>query len=392
MRHRLRASDLVRVATRGLRGHPLRFLLSALGIAVGVAAMVAVGGIAQSSHADLNDQLASLGTNLMRVYPAPDLQGTPTRLPASAPTMLGNIGPVTSRGAVAELPDIGVYRSPYVPSGNTNSLSVTATGRDLLGVLRGRVAHGHWFTRANTAFPTVVLGSTASRRLAVSTPGVRVWIDGHWCVVIGILDPLTLAPELNSAALVPAIAARRWFGADGTSTSVYLRAPDARVESVSTVAPATASPEHPEYVGVDRPSDALTAKLAANATFSHLLLGLAAVGLIVGGIGVGNTMIIAVIERRADIGLRRALGATRADVGLQFLTESVLMSATGGAVGVLVGYTVTGVYAHSQAWQVSLPVWVGIGAVVVTTLVGGLAGLYPAVQASRQPPTAALAH
>lgn len=390
-RARLAPADLIRVATRGLRGHPLRFALSALGIAIGVAAMVAVGGITQSSRAELSTLLAQLGTNVLRVHPVPDLQGNPTRLPATAATMLTNIGPVSGGSGVAEATGLGVYRSAYIPSGQTNSLIVASVEDDLLDVLHGDVAAGHWFTKANAAFPTAVLGRSAAQRLAITEPGSRVWIGGTWWTVVGILGPLHLAPELDSAALIPSIAAQGHLAMDGSLTSVYLRAPDAQVEAVSAVAAATASPHHPEQVGVDRPTDALTAKLTADATLNRLLLGLAAIGLIVGGIGVSNTMIIAVIERRAEIGLRRALGATRGNIATQFLTESMLMAATGGVLGVFLGYGVTIIYAHGQGWALSLPVWVGFAGVVLTTLVGSIAGLYPALKASRESPTSALA-
>lgn len=384
-------TDNARLASRGLRGHPLRFGLSALGIAIGVASMVAVAGITQSSRVELNELLSRLGTNLLRVYPTPDLQGTATRLPETAERMLGNIGPVTDASSVGELTDVGVYRSPYVPAGNTNSIVVTAVDPSLLETVRGTVDRGHWFTPANAAYPTIVLGTSAADRLAIDTPGTRVWIQDQWCVVVGILDPLQLAAELDGAAMLPTPAARTYFGFDGTATGVYLRADEHQIVAVTDVVAATASPQHPEQVGVDRPADALTAQLTADQTLNRLLIGLAAIGLLVGGIGVSNTMIIAVIERRSEIGLRRALGATRGNIALQFLSESMLMSASGGALGALLGYLVTGIYARTQGWGFSLPVWVAGAAIAITALVGTIAGLYPALKASRESPTAALA-
>ncbi|MFT4009375.1 MAG: ABC transporter permease [Nocardioidaceae bacterium] len=392
----LSVADHARLASRGLRGHPLRFALSALGIAIGVASIVAVTGITQSSRVELNNLLSRLGTNLLRVYPTPDLEGTPTRLPGTAAVMLGNIGPVTAASGVGELDGVGVYRSPYVPTGNTNSLVVTAADPTVLDTLHGTVADGHWFTRANTAYPTVVLGSSAATRLDLHTPGTRVWIDGggvrgRWAVVVGILRPLRLAPELNGAAILPAAAARTYLNDDGTLTGVYLRADEHQVVAVTEVAAATASPQHADEVGIDRPSDALTAKLTADQTLTRLLVGLAAIGLLVGGIGVSNTMIIAVLERRSEIGLRRALGATRGNIAMQFLSESMLMSVAGGVLGTLLGYLATAIYARTQGWGISLPLWVGLAAVGLTALVGTVAGLYPALKAGRESPTAALA-
>ncbi|MCX6397502.1 MAG: ABC transporter permease [Propionibacteriales bacterium] len=387
---RLAGTDLVRLAGRGARGHPVRFLLSALGIGIGVAAMVAVAGITQSSKAELSNLLEALGTNVLKVYPTADLRGRPSMLPRTAAPMLGSIGPVTAVSGLTVLQSEAAYRSPYVPSGQTSSVLVTSVSTDLLATLRGQVADGHWFTATEQRYPAVVLGWAAARRLGVDAPGLRLWMHQQWWVVVGVLRPLPLAPELDSSVLVGGSAAQDYLGADGTLSAVYLRVPEDQLGPVERVVPPTASPEHPELVGVSRPSDALAAKLVADATLNRLLLGLAAIGLLVGGIGVSNTMIIAALERRPEIGLRRALGATRGQIAAQFLAESLVMATAGGVLGVLLGDLVTVVYAQVQGWPLSLPLWVSGAAVLLTVLVGAVAGLYPAVKACRVPPTEAL--
>lgn len=383
--------DLARLSTRGLRGHPLRFLLSAAGIAVGVLAMVAVSGITQTSRSHLSEQLDALGTNLLMVSPAEDRNGQRTRLPTSAGTMLRNIAPVTDASGVGELEDVGAYRSPYVPAGRTSSVVVAAVDSSLLATLRGELARGNWFSAANERYPTVVLGAAAAKRLGVVEPGRRLWIGGHWAVVVGVLKPLDLASELDPVVMLPMRAAQDFYDFDGTTTSMYVRAAETQVRSVSEVVAGTAWPQRPELVSVSRPSDALEAKLAADDALNRLLVGMAAIGLLVGGIGVSNTMIIASIERRSEIGLRRALGATRLDIAVQFLAESMLMAVSGGAVGVLLGYVVTAFYARAQGLALTLPVWVGLLALGITAVVGSLAGLYPALRASREDPVTALA-
>jgi putative ABC transport system permease protein len=160
---------------------------------------------------------------------------------------------------------------------------------------------------------------------------------------------------------------------------------------VRGVLAATANPEHPNELEVSRPSDALAAKRATDATLDALLLGLGGVALLVGGVGAANTMVISVLERRAEIGLRRALGATRGHIRVQFLAESLLLSALGGAGGVLLGIAVTSVYAVTQQWPAVVPPWATAGGVGVTLVIGGLAGLYPAIRAARLAPTEALA-
>ncbi len=387
----LRPADVVRLASRGLRGHPLRFLLSAAGIAIGVAAMVAVAGITQTSRAHLEDQLSQLGTNLLTVRPSDDLNGQPTRLPATAVAMVGNIKPVTESSGVGELEGVGAYRSPFVPSGQTSSVVVAAVDPSLLHTLRARVASGHWFTAAEERYPTVVLGSAAAHRLNIDAPGTRLWLGDQWAVVTGILKPVELASEIDPMVMLPTAAAHDFFGHDGTTTGIYLRAIESQVLTVSEVLSETASPQQPGQVAVSRPSDALAAKVAADEALNRLLVGLAAIGLLVGGIGVSNTMIIASIERRSEIGMRRALGATRLDVATQFLAESMLIAISGGVLGVLTGYVVTAYYARAQGVGPALPLWVGLLAVLVTASVGSIAGLYPAVRASRESPVAALA-
>ncbi|MDQ6523256.1 ABC transporter permease [Nocardioides sp. LHD-245] len=387
----LRPTDVLRLASRGLRGHPLRFLLSAAGIAIGVAAMVAVTGITQTSRVDLEEQLAKLGTNLLTVVPSDDMNGEPTRLPATAVTMVGNISPVTDISGVGELDSVGAYRSPYVPSGQTSSVVVTAVDPSLINTLRARTAQGHWFTAANEDYPTVVLGSAAATRLGVDAPGTRLWLGRQWAVVIGILAPVDLASEIDPMVMLPTPAAHTYFDYDGTTTGLYLRSIESQVHAVSDVIPQTASPQQPGQVAVSRPSDALAAKVTADNALNRLLVALAAIGLLVGGIGVSNTMIIASIERRSEIGMRRALGATRLDIATQFLAESMLMATSGGVLGVIAGYTVTAYYARAQGVSPALPLWVGLTAILITAGVGSIAGLYPAARASRQAPVAALA-
>jgi putative ABC transport system permease protein len=212
--------------------------------------------------------------------------------------------------------------------------------------VRGATAVGAWLSRATATYPGVVLGPTAAERLGVRTPGTRVWLGGQWFGVTGILSPIPLAPELDTAALVGWPAAERYLGFDGRPTSVYVRSATAQVEAVRNVLPGTANPAAPNEVRVSRPSDALAARRATDQALGSLLLGLGAVALLVGAIGVANTMVISVLERRAEIGLRRSLGATSKQIRLQFLTESVLLSALGGLAGVLLG---TGVLAGGTA-------------------------------------------
>jgi putative ABC transport system permease protein len=390
---RLRPGHVVRVGGAGLRTRPLRVFLSALGIAIGIAAMVAVVGISSSSQADLDRQLAALGTNLLTVSPGQTMFGQDATLPTESEAMIDRIGPVSSTSAVGLVGDAKVYRSDLIPEAQTGGLATYATRMDLPQTIGAHVGTGTWLNAATGRYPAAVLGATAAERLGIGRTGsdVRILVGGEWFSVVGILDPAPLAPELDAGVLVGWDAADSSLGFDGYPTTVYTRSDDTQVESVQAVLAATANPAAPNEVDVSRPSDALVAQRAAGDAFTGLLLGLGAVALLVGGVGVANTMVISVLERRAEIGLRRALGATRGQIRTQFLAESLLLSLLGGVAGVVLGVAVTTGYAAYQAWPAIVPGWVVAGGVGATLVIGGLAGVYPAIRAARLSPTEALA-
>ncbi|MDP9863802.1 MULTISPECIES: ABC transporter permease [Streptosporangium] len=390
---RMRPRDVVKVGAVGLRTRPMRAFLSALGIAIGIAAMVAVVGISASSRADLDRALASLGTNLLTVTPGTTMSGEQAQLPVEAEAMVGRIGPVESVSAIGRVDDAKVYRTDRVPTAETKGIAVYATRIDLSAAVGAQVRSGTWLNAATAAYPATVLGATAAERLGIgqARPGTQVLIGGEWFTVVGVLAPAQLAPELDTAALVGWPAAESVLGFDGHPTTVYTRSEESQVESVRSVLGATANPEAPNEVQVSRPSDALAAKQATDEAFTGLLLGLGAVALLVGGVGVANTMVISVLERRAEIGLRRSLGATRGQIRTQFLAESLLLSALGGAGGALLGTVVTSGYAVYRGWPTVVPPWAVLGGLAATLAIGTLAGLYPAIRASRLAPTEALA-
>jgi putative ABC transport system permease protein len=386
---RLLPADALRVGATGLRARRLRAGLSALGIAIGIASMVAVLGISESSKADLLATLDRLGTNLLTVAPGQTFLGEDAELPEQAAGMIRRVGSVERAASVKTL-DETVRRTDLIEDAVTGGIAVAAADPGVRRVLGAPLRAGRFLDEATARYPTVVLGSTAARRLGISRPGVNVWLGDHWFTVIGILGRVTLDPNLDSTALIGYPVAKRLFDADRSATTIYVRAAEDSVQDARSLLGATANPEHPEEVQVSRPSDALTARAAAKSAFTSLFLGLGAVALLVGGVGIANVMVISVLERRSEIGLRRALGATRRHISVQFLSESLLLASVGGVAGALLGALVTLAYASSRGWTAAVPPEALAGGALAALAIGAVAGLYPALRAARLSPTDAL--
>ncbi len=305
--------------------------------------------------------------------------------------MVRRIGPVLSASAIG---DVGaqVYRNDRIAAANTEAITVYCADTSLLATVQGHLASGRFLTAATARYPAVVLGADAASALGIDRAdgSVQLWLGSHWFSVVGILDRLPLAPELDRTVLIGFPVARQLLHASGLPVQIYVRTDPASVAAVQAVLPATAFPEAPQDAAVTNPADALIARADATAAFQGLFLGLGAIALLVGGIGIANVMVIAVLERRGEIGLRRALGASRGHVGVQFVAEAALLAGSGGVAGALLGGFATTVYAAARGWSSVVPVPVLLASVGVALVLGAVAGLYPALRAARLAPAEAL--
>ena len=389
---RLRPADMARLAAVGLRTRKLRAGLSALGIAIGVAAITAVLGLSASSQAGLLAEIARLGTNLLTVQNGQTITGGTAELPVAAPGMIARLPGVIQVQDTGTVNNVNAFRSPLIPSGDTNALTVAATSLDLPATAGTSVAHGSYLNPATAREPVAVLGAAAAQRLGIDKifPGERIRVGSMWFYLTGILKPAVLAPEIDSSVLVGYPAAQKYLRFNGHPTTIYLRAATAAVDRVDNLLAAQAHPGNPGEVEVSQPSAALTAQVEAKGAFDTLFLGLGAVALLVGAVGVANIMIISVLERRSEIGLRRALGATKNHIRTQFLAEAILLALAGGAAGILAGSAATAIYAHAKGWTTVIPLVAWAGGLGAAIVIGAAAGLLPALRAARMSPTRAL--
>ena len=388
---RLPFGGALALSAAGLRRRPGRAALTALGVAVGAAVIASVLGITATGRAALIAQIDRLGTNLIRVTPSSGVFGNADGLPPDSASMLGRVGPVEQVTSTALL-DETVLRNDLLSPLETGGLSVLAAPPGLPEVLNARMAAGRFLDEAAEAFPTAVLGRVAAERLGMADADRtrRVYIGGEWFEVIGVLGGMPLHPDIERSVIIGEPAARSLFVEDLRPTALYARVHPDRVEEVLRVIPATVDPANPGRAAVSRPVEALAARRQAEEALTGLLVSLGGAALLAGAVAIANVMAMSVLERRMEIGLRRALGAARRHIRRQFMGEAVLLAGMGGVLGAAVGVGVTAVFAAARGLALTVPL-PGLGGSVLAALAAGaLAGVYPAVRAARIPPAEAV--
>ena len=390
-KNKLRTRDLFFVAVYGVKARKGRAALTSIGIGIGIAAIVAVSGIAASGSADLLSTLESLGTNLVKASPQAGFFGTQEELPEGVIGMVERIGPVEEVTSTTQT-DLLVRRSNFISEFEGGGISTIVTSSELLNVIGGKLSEGRFITDGLSDLPVTVLGSVTAKRLGITnlSKPTKILIDDEWFGVIGIIEELKIHPDLDRSVFIGYGAAKKLFDINKEPTTIYLRANPTFIEDVVEVIAPSMNPENPDQVEVSRPSDALEAQQAVEASFTNLLLGLGSVALLVGGVAIANVMVMSVLERRMEIGVRRSIGATRREIRYQFLLESVVLSGIGGLVGVMLGSLITLAYTNYTNIVFSIPVWQILGAVVLALLIGAISGVYPAIKASKIQPAEAV--
>lgn len=391
-RSRFRVRDVVRTAWLGVSGRPQRTALASLGVALGIASLTALTGAAASNQAQLLADLDRMGANLAVVTPATGPDDTLVPLPDAAPAMVERVDGVVDVGVFETAPEeIHVYRTDLVPEAETNGVQVAVARPDVLRAIEATLADGRWFDDATRRLPVTVLGRTAAHRLGITAAGDRVWIGGQWYGVIGILDAAGLASDIDTAAILGDRWVRDTFdGATiGDISAIYVRAASGRITTVTDLLASAASPGSP-FVSVNTLTGLADARTAADDSLRTLGIALAGIALLVGAIGIANTMVVTVLERRGEIGLRRALGARPRHIATQFLTEAAALALIGGIAGLALGVGAAAVLAVVSGQPLVIPVQTAVASPGIAVLVGAVAGLYPALRAARLSPTLAL--
>ena len=390
-KNKLRTRDLFFVAAYGVKARKGRAASTSIGIGIGIAAIVAVSGIAASGSADLLSTLESLGTNLVKASPQAGFFGTQEELPEGVIGMVERIGPVEEVTSTTQT-DLLVRRSNFISEFEGGGISTIVTSSELLNVIGGKLSEGRFITDGLSDLPVTVLGNVTAKRLGITnlSKPTKILIDDEWFGVIGIVEELKIHPDLDRSVFIGYGAAKKLFDINEEPTTIYLRANPTFIEDVVEVIAPSMNPENPDQVEVSRPSDALEAQQAVEASFTNLLLGLGSVALLVGGVAIANVMVMSVLERRMEIGVRRSIGATRREIRYQFLLESIVLSGIGGLVGVMLGSLITLAYTNYTNIVFSIPVWQILGAVVLALLIGAISGVYPAIKASKIQPAEAV--
>lgn len=399
---RFSVQDLLVEASYGIGARPNRLIMTTLGTVLGIASLVVTIGFAQTAAGQISSQFDAVTATQIVIQPTTTRNANGSEqaagiLPWDAPDRVSRLAGVELAGLFAEVPLIDIpvtsvpVNDPSAPQ--TVSPAVVATSPELLAAVRGHVVAGRYFDAGHDerADRVVVLGVRAAEQLGINRVDRQpsIFIGEVSYTVIGIIDGVERHADLLDSVIVPMNTARTNF-ALAAPGELQVRITPGAGTLVARQAPLALAPNAPETFTVQAPSMASSLQDNIQADVNIVFLVLGVIALVAGGLGIANVTLLSVLERVGEIGLRRALGATRQDIARQFMVESVVIGLLGGLIGSALGVFAVVVVSVLQEWTPILDPAVAIGAAMLGALVGLGAGAYPASRASRIEPITAL--
>ncbi len=400
VRPRLRIVDLFDETLAGVFARPARAALTTLGTVLGIASLVATLGISRTAGGQIVGRFDELAATQVTVSARTSGSGSSSRAAAALPwdveTRLDRLNGVVASGAVAEASDPGALRTvPLIDPENVTErlVPVFAGSVGYLDAVRGTISNGRWFDQGHVdrRDGVVVIGADVATEFGIDRldrqPGI--FIGDQVFTVIGILDAAPRDTGLLQSVIVPYTAAQDRLDV-ARPQRVVIETDIGAAQLIAEQAPVALNPNASDGLKVSAPRDPTRTKNAVQDDVNQLFLLLGLISLVVGAIGIANVTLVTVMERTGEIGLRRALGASRRHIALQFLAESTVMGLVGGIVGATVGIVTIVAVAGSRDWTPVLDLWLPLAAPFAGAVVGLVAGLYPSVRAARMEPVDAL--
>jgi putative ABC transport system permease protein len=402
MSDRFGVRDLAAEATAGIGARPGRLALTILGTVLGIASVVVTVGLAQTAAGQIARRFDAVAATQASAEPAKNRNAMGNevaliRLPWDAEDRVERLAGVEAAGLVATV-DVAGAKVTAVPVNDPSqpqaaSPQVLAGTAGLLDAVRGRVVTGRFFDSGHDerADRVVVLGARAAERLGVSRVDSQpsIFIGERSYTVIGIVDDVQRRSDLLDAVVLPMGTARTDFGI-AAAEELQMRIAVGAGPLVSEQVPVALSPNSPEAIEVQAPASASGVRQDVQADVNTIFLALGGVALLIGGLGIANVTLLSVMERVGEIGLRRALGARRRDIGAQFVLESVTVGLLGGLIGASLGVAVVVLVSAVQHWTPILDTTVVLVSAAGGGVIGLIAGIYPALKAASVEPIAAL--